>query len=122
MQVDIEQGGRARLFVDHVCVPEFFDDGAWHNYFHFCGADLRFLWSASLRAGRQTTQTDRLPHWGLKPAPLLSDSGAHGLTNLFGGSRRAHWFKVRRHPSTIQYGLDRGVYPGGFFLQTETVF
>ena len=29
VQVDVEQGGRAGLFVDHVRVPEFFDNGAW---------------------------------------------------------------------------------------------
>src|ERR1039458_10873060 len=54
--------------------------------------------------------------------PGLSDCGAYGLTNLFGGGRRARWFEVRRHSSAIQYGFDRGVDSGGFFLQTETVF
>ena len=33
VQVDVEQRGRARLFVDYVGVPEFFDDGARHSYF-----------------------------------------------------------------------------------------
>jgi hypothetical protein len=33
VQVDVQQGGRAGLFVDHMGVPEFFDDSAWgHNY------------------------------------------------------------------------------------------
>jgi hypothetical protein len=29
MQIDVQQGGRARLFIDHVRVPDFFDDGSW---------------------------------------------------------------------------------------------
>jgi hypothetical protein len=29
MQIDIQQGGRACLFIDYVRVPDFFDDGSW---------------------------------------------------------------------------------------------
>src|ERR1051326_92437 len=29
MQIDVQQGGRARLFLHDVRVPDFFDDGFW---------------------------------------------------------------------------------------------
>ena len=39
VQVDVQQGGRAGLFVDHVRVPKFFDDGAWGHKSIVTGCD-----------------------------------------------------------------------------------
>ena len=100
VKVDKEQCGSARLLVDNVRVPKFFDNSACHK-----------------RSANNVAPAVLPPVFSRRSL----NRGADGSPNLFGSRGSPGRPQIRCDSAALQHRFDGRIHRRGFFLQSEAI-